>query len=180
MSRLILLLVSVVTIVSPTLAQEATSTDESKDKEVTYFDIRKFIDDGVVEWGRVSGDGWWINIKTTDGSRYYAQVTPQTPIADHLYEAGIPVRIQHRAAEEETPRWLEFLLNLAPLLIFIVFFLFLMLTMGRSNKNHVDKYDDYLAKEDEQQRRYLERVEKFQTEFFERLEETIKRSMNNG
>lgn len=154
----------------PAQSQEEATTGGSEEKEVTYSDIRKLIDDGVVEWGRVSGDGWWVNIKTIDGSRYYAQITPQTPIADHLYEAGIPVRIQHRQEDEdELPLWLELLINLLPLLIFLIFFAFVMLIMGKTNKKHTDKYDDYLAKVDDQNQQHFERVEKLQKEFFEQL-----------
>jgi len=113
------------TIYSHAFAQENSEEAAPKISEVTYSEIRKLIDDGVVESARVTGDGWWVHVKTSDGANYYAQTTPQTPIADHLYRAGVPVKIVHwKEEKDERPLWLEIFYNLLPLLIFIVFFIF--------------------------------------------------------
>ncbi len=156
MNRLVVAFVLVALLCCQALAQETSDAGASKDrKEITYSEIRKLVDDGAVEAASVTGDGWWVNVSTADGSRYYAQVTPQTPIADHLYEAGIPVRIVHWNEEkkEELPLWLSLFFNTLPLIIFLAFFFFVVRMMN--NKKKTD-------------------------EFFNRLEETIKRSMNNG
>jgi ATP-dependent Zn protease len=170
MKQFFVLLVSALCLCSQTYAQEEA---ESKSEEVTYSELRKLIDDGVVKRGRVSNDGWWVTVYT-DGARYYAQVTPQTPIADYLYEAGVPVRIDHLAEDDdERPLWLEVFYNLLPLLIFVVFFVGIMAFMGRANKKQKSKYDEHLKKVEQVNAEYFSQAEKLQNEFFERLEKLL-------
>lgn len=161
MRKVFVLLVSVLCFFCQASAQEKA---DSKSTQISYFEIRKLIDDGIVERGQIYNDGWWVAVYTSDGNSYYAQITPQTPIADHLYAAGVPVSIDHIAEEvDKTPLWLEVFFNLLPLLIFILFFAGIMFFMKRGG-------GDYYA-----------RAEKINLDFLNRLEKLlIEREKENG
>jgi ATP-dependent Zn protease len=165
MKHLCSLVVIIIALCGNAYAQEKI---ETKSKEVSYSDIRKLIDEGVVERGKVTNDGWWVTVYTKEGDRYFSPVTPQTPIADHLYEAGVPVLIEHykeepQEEEDKLPTWLSLLINLLPLLIFLLFVggVFLFSRKGANN--------------------YYSRAEKMNAEFLERLEKALmERKETNG
>jgi|GEM_PF-7069365 len=156
------------------VAQEKIEPQQKERTEVTYSEIRKLIENGEVKSASVTGDGWWVSVVTIDGNRSYAQVTPQTPIADHLYDAGIPVKIVHwNEDEDETPLWLKVFYNVLPLLIFIVFFVFVMFLLRGVNGKVFKKNDEHLAKAEAINNDHLAKVEEMQKRFFERLEKLL-------
>lgn len=141
MKRLNFGLTIIVALFSISVAYAQTEEPPQEKKEVTYSEIRQMIDEGVLVGGTVSGDGWWVTVKKTDGSVYYAPVTPYTPIADRLIDAGVPTKIVHISNENDNdlPLWLELLINGSPLVIFIVFFVFILWATQRKGKKEQDK-----------------------------------------
>lgn len=137
-------------------AEEEPSPWLESYEKISYSELRKLIDDGQIEEARVLNDGWWVTVKTKDGDYFDTRVTPQTPIADHFYDAGVTVSIRHNNIEgDELPKWLSLFLNILPLLIFFVFFAVIMFFMRKANGG------------------YYSRAEKMQADFFERLEKLL-------
>lgn len=166
MDRILILLALCLTVFAPVSAEE---TSEPESKEVTYSELRKLVDDGIVEKGRVSNDGWWVTVYTNDGAKYYAPITPQTPIADHLYDAGVPVRIEH-IPEDEPSSVLDLFYNLLPFLIFLVFIAFVSVVLRRANKKTSGLYAEYLKNAKAQNDEHLLRIENLHKSFLDRLE----------
>jgi len=141
------------------LAQEEKSPWYEYYDVISYSELRGLIDGGDIEEARILNDGWWVTVRKKDGEYLDVRVTPQTPIADHFYDAGIPVRIEHGSKDEDddTPLWLEVFYNLLPLLIFIVFFAGIMFFMKRSGGG-------YYARAEQINKEFLDRLEKLLTE----------------
>jgi ATP-dependent Zn protease len=155
MKHLLLIILLIETFYGVAVAQESSKPTSQDNNEVTYSELRKLVDDGLVASASVTGDGWWVSVTATDGVRYYAQVTPQTPISDHLYEAGVPVKIVHWSEEDdESPAWLSMLFNVLPLLIFIVFF---VLVLWFSQKRGKKVQDDCLKRAEAINNEFLDR-----------------------
>ncbi len=111
---------------------------------ISYSELRALIDGSDIEEARILNDGWWVTIRKKDGEYLDVRVTPQTPVADHFYEAGIPVRIEHSSKDEddENPLWLDMLINLSPLLIFIFVFCLILWVLQKHGKKTQDNYMD--------------------------------------
>ena len=172
--RIITFIFAFIFLFVPSNAQEPTDTES---KKVTYSDVRKLIDDGVVERGRVSGDGWWVTVYTNDGGTYYASITPQTPLAAYLYDAGVPVSIDHVAENDESPLWAKVFYNILPYVIFLVFVMFIVLFAGKRNKKESALH---LREAEKLNNDFLEKTEKLQKEFLDRLEKNLMRMKDSN
>lgn len=124
---------------------------------ISYSELRALIDGGEIEEARILNDGWWVTVRRKDGEYFDVRVTPQTPVADHLYDAGIPVSIEHSSKDEDDEQrlWLDVLISLSPLALLIVFLMAIVFVSRKQTKAH------------------YHRAERAQTEFFERLEKIL-------
>ena len=162
MKRIIIVAAMLASFFSAVCAQEARKADDKKEKEVSYSEIRTMIDEGIVDKASVTNDGWWVTVRTDEGAFYYAAVTPQTPIADHLYEAGVPVLIEHYNEEpqekaDELPSWLSLLINILPLLLLLLFLGGIFVFSRKQTNNYYSRAENMQAK-------FLDRLEKLLTE----------------
>ncbi len=183
MKSLFVFLIPLLALCASVHAQDVAGARPKEKKEITYSEIRQLIDDGALIGATVSGDGWWVTVKTNDGATFYAPVTPQTPIADRLIDAGVPTKITHIKNDNSSvrPLWRDVLFNLSPLLIFLVFLVFILFLTRGFNKNIWKKNDDHLSKAEQINNDYLARAEKLQNEFFDRLEKVLTERKNpNG
>ncbi len=158
MQRVISIAVLLFLFATQVSAEEDQSRWLESYEKISYSELRKLIDDDQIEEARVLNDGWWVTVKTKDGEFFDIRVTPQTPIADHFYDAGVPVSIRHKSVEDdELPYWLSLFLNILPLLIFIVFFAGIMFFMKRNGGG-------YYARAEQINKDFLDRLEKLLTE----------------
>lgn len=133
---------------------------------ISYSELRALIDGGEVEEARILNDGWWVTVKLNGGEYFDVKVTPQTPIADHFYDAGIPVSIEHSSKDEDDkkPLWLDLFFNILPLLIFIFVFVFILWLMQKQGKKTQDECldrarainDEFLEKQQVQFDKFIE------------------------
>ncbi len=166
MQKILLFAAALFFLSAPASAQEDQSPWYEPYEQISYSELRTLIDNGEVDEARVLNDGWWVTVKTKEGEYFDTKVTPETPIADHLYEAGIPVTIEHynEGSEEEAddlPAWLSLVINILPLLLFLVFFAGIIF-LSRKQTNA-----------------YYGRAEKMQADFFERLEKLLTERKEN-
>jgi len=161
-------------IAAPASAEEDDSVWFKTYEQIDYSELRRLIDEEQVDSALVSTSGWWVTIKTKEGEFFDTRVTPQTPIADHLYAAGVPVRIEHRNQEDdERPYWSSLALKFSPLLVLWVFLIFLFVAARGYNRKILKKNDDHLEKAEKLNNDHLVKVEAMQKEFFDRLEKLL-------
>lgn len=148
--------------------------------QIDYTELRKLIDEGQIDSARVLRDGWWVTVKTKEGKFFDTKITPQTPIADHLYEAGIPVKFEHWSDDDEggeIPKWRQIFLNILPLLIFIVFFIVILWwSQKRGRKVQDECLDRAKAINDE----FLDRQQKQFETFIEDFSALLKKKESDG
>lgn len=144
MRILLIVLATAFLSLTPAFAQEEKSPWYEYYDVISYSDLRVLIDSSEIEEARVLNDGWWVTVRKKDGEYLDVKVTPQTPVADHFYDAGIPVRIEHSSKDEDDkdPLWLDLLINLSPLLIFIFVFCLILWVMQKQGKKTQDNYMD--------------------------------------
>ncbi|MEM9619458.1 MAG: hypothetical protein AAF936_16010 [Pseudomonadota bacterium] len=174
------LIVFVFFVVAPVSAEDHESVWFEEYEQIGYSELRKLIDEDQVDSARVLNDGWWITIKTKEGEFFDTKVTSETPIADHLYDAGIPVKIEHRNQEsddDEIARWKKVLFNILPLLIFIVFFIFVLwFSQKRGRKVQDECLDRAKAINDD----FLDRQQKQFETFIEDFSSLLEKQESNG
>ncbi|NOX81518.1 MAG: hypothetical protein GXP06_00710 [Alphaproteobacteria bacterium] len=165
-------------IAAPARAEEDESVWFKTYEQIDYSDLRKLIDEKQVDSARVLNSGWWVTIKTKDGKFFDTRVTPQTPIADHFYVAGIPVKIEHRNEDnDELPFWLDIFLNILPLLIFVVFFIFIL---WFSQKRGRKVQDECLDRAKEINDEFLDRQQEQFEAFIENFSSLLEKKDSNG
>lgn len=149
-------------------------------EQIDYHELRNLIEEDKIDSARVLRDGWWVTIKTKEGEFFDTKVTPQTPIADHLYEAGIPVKFEHWGDDDEDnkiPKWQQIFLSILPLLIFIVFFIFILWwSQKRGRKVEDECLDRAKAINDE----FLDRQQKQFETFIEDFSCLLKKKESDG
>ncbi len=155
MKLLFALTAAILVLVANAAAQDAEADGAAERSEISYSALRKLIDNGRVRGATISGDGWWVTVSTSDGSIHHTRVTPNTPIADRLVDAGVRTEFLHTDDDEELPLLLSLFFNILPLLIFIGFFWFVISRMKGKNSD------------------YYSRAEKLNADFLERLEKLL-------
>jgi len=153
MKLIVAIVVSVLLSISASLAEELSDETKKTAKEISYSKLRELIEKEEISGATISGYGWWVTVNTRGGIKYYVHVTPDTPIADRLVDAGVPTKFEFKKDDDESQLWKEIFFNLLPLFIFVVLFSFMLRTLNPSKKKY----------------------EQEQKEFFQRLEEAIKR-----
>lgn len=163
MRKLFCFLIFAVSLSAIANAQDDDSVWFESYEQIDYNELRNLIDEGQIDSARVLRDGWWVTVRTKEGEFFDTKVTPQTPIADHLYDAGIPVKFEHWSEDDdEMPLWLRLFLNVLPLIIFIAFVGVVHFGMKKANTG------------------YYSRAEKLQNEFLDRLEKLLIKKEPNG
>ena len=182
MQKIVSFLVFAVLLCGAAAAQEDDAVWFELYEQIDYSELRSLVDAGNVESARIFNDGTWVTVKTKDGEFFDTLVTPQTPIADHLYEAGIPVKFQLADRDDETAeadeerKWKEIFLNILPVLVFIVVFVLILWWSHQRGKKVQDEcLDRAKAMNDE----FLDRQQKQFDAFIENLSSLLKNKNSN-
>ena len=178
MQKIISVLIFAVFLSSAAAAEEDDAVWFELYEQIDYSDLRSRVDAGEVESARIFNDGTWVTIKTKDGEFFDTRVTSQTPVADHLYEAGIPVKFElgdqgdESAEVDKEKQWEEILLNLLPLLIFFAFVGLVAWFMNRQGSN-------YYSRAEAINKEALDRQQKQFDAFLEGLSSVLKNNNSN-
>ncbi len=136
------------------IAQIAHSEDGPTQSSLTYTELRQQIDAGNVTVAYILNNGQSVSGELKNGVFFVTNITPETPIADRLADAG--VQASFMPTKEDLPLWLSVTFNILPFLIFLAFFFFVVRSMRKSS----DGQGGYYARAEKLNREFLDRLER--------------------
>ncbi len=155
--------------------------ETSDRREISYTELLSKISDGEIKAANIVEWGWRVELELNDGASLFANVSPQSNVADRLAESGVETRYSYQpynddisdldsAATTAAPAWVNLVAKFLPLAIFLGFLWFIVRWMRGSNSGYLDEAEEMFAA-------HLDRSEassrKVHAEFLEELKKVL-------